>query len=229
MSLILYQTAVGGHIGEEYQGQTTREQTRATTKPEHLVAEHIPVKTDTRLNDQVAVGPLAGVDVTYVAIIIIIVEGKNSVVGDQVTVIEEQTIETQTVGQLEALGHVPLVLGIDTGLVELHAGSRLGLATVTVGQANNLGGSAVDEVINTVVAVVTRTIAHVLVIGHLVLKRETTHDLVVTIVPGNVVTQVPNGVVYSVVPGKQLVTQSHVVVLVAVGIGHRDVDEGELA
>ena len=51
----------------------------------------------------------------------------------------------------------------------------------------------------------------------------------VTIVPGHIVTQVPDGVVNGVVPGKQLITQSHVVVAVAIGIGHRDVDEGELA
>ena len=61
------------------------------------------------------------------------------------------------------------------------------------------------------------------------LKRQTTHDLVVTIVPGDIVTQVPDGVVNGVVPGKQLITQSHVVVLAAILVGHGDVDEGELA
>ena len=156
---------------------------------------------------------------TNVAVIVIIVKGQDGVVGDQVTVVEEQTVEAKTVGQLEVLGHVPLVLSIDTGLVELHAGSRLGLVAVSVGQADNLGSGTVDKVVNAVVAVVTRTITHVLVVGHLVLEAQTAHDLVVTIVPGHVVTQVPDGVVNGVVPGKELITQSHIVVGVTLGIG----------
>ena len=181
------------------------------------------------MHDEVAVGPLASVDVTNIALLVIVVECQDGVVGDQVTVVEEQTVETQTIGQLEVAGHVPLVLQIQAGLVELHASSRLGLTAVTVGQANDLGDSAVDKVVNAVVAIVTGTVAHVLVVGHLMLKGETTHELVVTIVPGDIVTDVPNGVVNGVVPSKELITQSHVVVLVAVLIGHRDVDEGELA
>ena len=55
------------------------------------------------------------------------------------------------------------------------------------------------------------------------LKAQTTHDLVVTIVPGHVVTQIPNCVVNGVVPGKELITQSHIVVIIL-----SDVDEGEL-
>ena len=41
LCLILHQTAVGRHVGEEYEGQTTREEARTATDFEALVAEHV--------------------------------------------------------------------------------------------------------------------------------------------------------------------------------------------
>ena len=67
-------------------------------------------ETNARLDDQVAARPLAGVNVADLAVVVIVVQSQNGVVGNQVTVVEEQTVKTQTVGQFEALGDVPLVL-----------------------------------------------------------------------------------------------------------------------
>ena len=229
LCLILDESSVGGHVGEEHQGQTTREQSRTATQLERLVAEHVPSEAHARLDNQVAAGPLAGVDVTHVAVLVIIVQCQDGVVGHQVAVVKEQSVQTQAVGQLEVAGNVPLVLCIDAGFVELHACSGLGLAAVAVGQAHDLGSGSVDKVIDAVVAVVARTVAHVLVVGHLMFKGQTAHHLVVAIVPGNVVAQVPDGVVHGVIPGEQLIAQRHVVVAVALIVHHGDVDEGELA
>ena len=75
-----------------------------------------------------------------------------------------------------------------------------------------------------VVAIVTRSVAHILVVGHLVLEADTTHDFVLAKVVGQVVLDVPNGVVDSIVPSEELVAECHVVVAAL-----RDVNEGELA
>ena len=55
------------------------------------------------------------------------------------------------------------------------------------------------------------------------LEAYTTHNLMRAKIVGEVVLHVPNGVVNSVVPCEQLITEGHVVVVVA-----NDVDEGEL-
>ena len=55
------------------------------------------------------------------------------------------------------------------------------------------------------------------------LEGNTSHDLVGTQIVGDVVLDVPDGVMNGVVPGEQLITEGHVVVTV---LG--DIDEGEL-
>ena len=157
-----------------------------------------------------------------------IVESLDGIVGHQVAVGEEQSVDTQTVGQLELIVDGPVILCIDTRTVELHTGSRRGLAIVTVGQTEDLR-SLVKQLLNghtvfPVVTIVTGTITHVLVVGHLMLEGDTSHDLVLTHIVSHIVLEVPNGVVHSVVPGEQLITQGHVVVAVL-----RDINEGEFA
>ena len=68
----------------------------------------------------------------------IIIECFNSIVGQQVTVVEEQTVDTQTVGQFELVRDVPLILSINTRAVELNTCSRFGLTIVTIGQTEDL-------------------------------------------------------------------------------------------
>ena len=68
----------------------------------------------------------------------IVVEIVDGLVGHQVVVVEEQSVDTQTKSQLQVVENVPVVLQIDTQFVELHAGSGLLLTIVTVGQGHNL-------------------------------------------------------------------------------------------
>ena len=152
-------------------------------------------------------------------------------VGHQVAVVEEQAVQTHAGGELELVGDVPLILAVDTGLVELHAGSRLLLAVVAVGEVDNLGSGAVQEVAHGVVAVVTGTVTHILVVRHLVLEVHATGDLVVAHIVSEVVLDVGHGVVHGVVPGEELIAQGHIVVgpdAVLHQVAVKDVDEREL-
>ena len=157
------------------------------------------------------------------AIVVDVVDG---FVGHQVVVVEEQGIETQAIGQLQVVEDVPVVLQIEAQLVVLHAGSRLFLAIVTIGQTDDLRRCTVEEVLHREVAIVARTVTHILVVGHLVFVAQTAHNLVGTHIVGDVVLHVPDSVVNGVVPGEELVTQGHVVSRVARTV--KNVDEGEL-
>ena len=164
------------------------------------------------------------------------IEGErlNGSVGHQVLVVEEQAVQTQAVGELEAVGGVPLVLGVDAGFMELHTGGRSLFTVVTIGEVYNLRGGVeqgsgvqgavgVVHIVREVETVVTGTVTHVLVVGHLILIAEAGSEFVGTQVPGEVILHVGDGVVHGVVPGEKFITQGHVVVIV---LG--DVDEGEL-
>ena len=161
-----------------------------------------------------------------IAVLVGIPEVVDSLVGHKVGVVEEQSVETQAVGKHEVVGSLPLVLGVDTGLVELNPCRRSGLAVISVGKADYFGSSAVDEVINTCVAIVTGTVPNIDVVGHLVLEVEASGNLVIAAEVGKVVLDAEVGVVDGVVPGEQLVAEGHVV---AVGTGTvLDIDEREL-
>ena len=163
----------------------------------------------------------------------IIIECFNSIVGQQVTVVEEQTVDTQTVGQFELVRDVPLILSINTRAVELNTCSRFGLTIVTIGQTEDLWcaieqSSRINDttnihIIGQVVTIVTRTITHILVVGHLMLEGHTGHNLMRAHVIGHVILDVPDSVMNGIVPCEQLVTESHVVITVTCNI-----NEGEL-
>ena len=151
----------------------------------------------------------------------------DSSIGNQIAVVEEQTVDTQTISQLELIVDVPVILDIETRTVELHTGSGLRLTIITVGQTEDLW-CLVEEFLNThtilpVVTVVTCTITHILVVGHLMLEGDTCHNLVSTKIVGHIILKVPNRIVYSIVPGKQLIAKRHIVVAVLC-----DINEGEL-
>ena len=165
-------------------------------------------------------GPLAGVNVTAVVVKIL-----DCVVGHQVAVAEEETVQTQTCGELEVVGSIPFLLAVDAKLVEAHAGGRGLLAIVAVGQTNHLGCSTVDKVIHAAVAIVTGTVAHVLVVSHLILVADTSHKLMVAVVVGNVVLDVEDSIVHGIVPGEELIAKGHVL---SGSVGAIvNVDEGE--
>ena len=213
--LILNHTGVGRHIGEEHERKTSGEETGTATELEALVTEHIPYETYARGYGDVGVRPLAGVDVTAAVNVLVrflgtvchaVVESKDGVVGHKVFVVEEETVETHTVGKFEILIGLPLVLSVETELVELYAGCRVFLAVVAVGKADNLRSSFVEEVVEAEVTVVTGTVSHIGVVGHLVLVVDTGSHLVLSAVPGDVILDTDVGVVYGIVPGKELVT-----------------------
>ena len=47
LCLVLYHTRVGGHVGEEHQGQTAGEEACAAAQLQCLVAQNIPVEAHT--------------------------------------------------------------------------------------------------------------------------------------------------------------------------------------
>ena len=85
---------------------------------------------------------------TNIVVAVIVVEIKDGFVGHQVAVVEEQTVETNTVGQFEVLGRVPVILSVKTQLAELHAGGRILLTVITVSEADNLRSGSIDEIVN---------------------------------------------------------------------------------
>ena len=140
----------------------------------------------------------------------VVVQFLDGIVGHQVAVVEEQTVQTQACGKLEVVGGVPLLLTIDTYFMETDTCSRSLLAIIAIGQANNLGCCTVDKVIHALVAIVAGTVTHILVVRHLILITDTSSNLVVASVVCNVVLDVEHGVVHGIVPCKELVAQSHV-------------------
>ena len=155
------------------------------------------------------------------AVIVVIIDG---IVGHQVVIVEEQTVETQTVGQLQVVHDIPVILQIEAQLVELYTCSRVRLAVVAVCQGNNLRNASVEEVVHRGITVVAGTITHIHVVGHLVLEADTGGEFVGTHVVGHVVLDVPNGIVNGIVPSEQLITQCNVVVAIL-----QDIDEGEVS
>ena len=142
-SLILNETAVRRHIGEEHHGDTTCEETSTATNLQRLVTKDVVVESETRRDNQLVRGPLTCVNVTA-----FVVECQNGIVGQQVVVVEHQLFETQTVGQLQLVGDVPLVLCIKAHLVIGNTGSGLVLAVVTIGQGNNLRCCTCEEIVH---------------------------------------------------------------------------------
>ena len=104
----------------------------------------------------------------------------------------------------------PIDMNIDSKFVEPYACGRILLPVVAVGEADNLRGRAVDEVIHAGIAVVTGTVAHVGVVGHLILIAYTAHDLVVAGIVCEVVLDVEDIVVNGVIPGEELVSERDV-------------------
>ena len=84
-----------------------------------------------------------------IAVLVGIPEVVDSLVGHKIGVVEEQSVETQAVGEHEVVGSLPLVLGVDTGLVELYPCRRGGLAVISVGKVDNLRSLSVEEVVET--------------------------------------------------------------------------------
>ena len=85
---------------------------------------------------------------TNIVVAVIVVEIKDGFVGHQVAVVEEQTVETNTVGQFEVLGRIPVILSVKTQLAELNAGGRILLTVITVSEADNLRSGSIDEIVN---------------------------------------------------------------------------------
>ena len=150
MCLILHHTGVCRHIGEEHKRQTTGEETCTSPEAEALVGEDIPLETHSRRNCNIGIRPLACVDMTLLIVVFLRIVCKviYLVVSCKILVVEEQTVKTQTVSELEIVNRCPFVLSIDSELVELNPCCRCLFTVVTVSEADNFRSSAVDEVVN---------------------------------------------------------------------------------
>ncbi len=213
----MHHTTVCRHIGEEHQRQTAGEQTRTATELQTLVTEDVPSKADTWRNDKTCVRPFAGIDMSA-----IVVQFVYCIVSHQVTVVEEQTIETQTVSKFEFLTDVPLILSIDTNLVELHTCSRLGLAVVTVSKVDDFRSSTAKEVIETCITIVTGTVTHIHIVSHLVFESHTAGNLMVGSIISDIILEVINRVVNRIVPREQFITKRDVALVVLEDINERE-------
>ena len=78
---------------------------------------------------------------------IVVINSLDSVVGHKVAVIEEETIETDTVSKLEVIIYRPVILSVNTCSVESYTGSRVLLTIITISHADYLRSCSVQEVI----------------------------------------------------------------------------------
>ena len=186
------------------------EKSRTSTQFEALVAKDVPVETYSWRNSETRVWPFACIDATT-----IVVNVEHCIVCHQVAIVEEQSVESDTGSEFELFGSVPLVLHVNAQFVEGHAGCRARLAIVAIGKTNYLRCGTIDEVVNTVVAVVTCTVTHILVVCHLVLIAQASHEFVLAEIECHVVLHVPYSVVYGVVISEELIAKCYVVVSVA--------------
>ena len=144
-------------------------------------------------------------------------------VGHQVAVVVEPRVETETVGQLEVVANVPLILAIEAHLVEANASCRAGFTIVTISQTYYFRSCTAQEIIEAGVTIVTCTITHILVVGHLVFEQDTAGHLVCTEICCYVVLDVPNSVVHRIVISKELITCSDVVLIILQNIDEREI------
>ena len=162
----------------------------------------------------------------------IVVKVIDSLVGHQIVVVEEQSVYTETVGQLQVVKDVPVILQVDAELVEPHTCCGIGLTVITVSKSHDLRIAVEEEcgiqhtvhphIVGSIEAVVTCTVTHIHIVGHLVLEADTCGEFVVLHIIGSIVLDVPDRVVNGVVIGEQLIAEGHVVVVV-----FRNVDMGE--
>ena len=162
----------------------------------------------------------------------VVVEVVDGLIGHQVAVVKEQTVEAQAIGQLQVVEDVPVVLSIEAQLVELYAGGRISLTIVSIGERNDLWRAveqqlrvereAIPHIIGSIETIVARTITHIHIISHLMLERHTGGQLVRIHIVSHVILDIPDGVVDGIVPSEQLITKRQVVVL-----GISDIDEWE--
>ena len=135
------------------------------------------------------------------------VEVVHLLVGRKVIVIEEETIETDTVSKLEVIIYRPVILSVNTCSVESYTGSRVLLTIITISHADYLRSCSVQEVIEASVTVVTCTVSHVCVVSHLILIAQTTDNLVVAEIVGKVILKIEHVVVHTIVPCEELITE----------------------
>ena len=95
LCLILNHTRVSRHVCEEYQWQTTCEETCTTTNLKALITKYIPCETYTWRKSDTVLRPLTCINVAT-----IVVELIDSIVSHEVTIVEEETIKTKTVSKL---------------------------------------------------------------------------------------------------------------------------------
>ena len=109
--------------------------------------------------------------------------------------------------------------------MEAHAGGRILVTVVTIGQVDGLRSRTVQEVLQGVIAVVTGTITHIRVVSQLIFVAGARSNLVVASKVGHVILDQENAVVDSVLPGEEFITHGHVRSDRARAI--KDVNEGE--
>ena len=134
------------------------------------------------------------------------VEILDSVVRDDIILVEHQVIEADTRRELEVVADVPLILQVQAELVEGDVRGSL-TTVVTIVDSHSLRSSTVQEVIDRTITIVSRTTAQITVVGGLVLEVESCRDLVLGQVVSEVIRHGGDLVGHTVQVREQLVTQ----------------------
>ena len=150
-----------------------------------------------------AVGPLAGIHMLTVAEL----NGVDGLIGSEVVVVERQIVETDTIGEFQLVGDVPLILSIEAQLIEGDLSVRIVLAVEAVGDGERLRTSLIQEVLDAVVTIVTCTVTHVGIVGELMLEAQSGSDLVSSQIEREVISNACDLVLYTIIICKELVTQ----------------------
>ena len=107
-----------------------------------------------------------------------------------ILVVEDDIVGTETVGQLQAVGSLPLILQVQANLVVAHGAGRIADAIIAIGERYCIGRLHVEEVVHALETVVTRTVTQIRVVGIDMLEAGTGSELMRTHVEGEVVRDV---------------------------------------
>ena len=140
-----------------------------------------------------------------------------------VSIIVLHVVEADASSNLQVVAGIPLVLQVETVLIEADGRGRHRCTVEAVGKGHAHGGCTVHEVFHAGIAVVTSTHNQITVFGLLVLKANTSHEFVLTEIVGEVIVDGEHLVAHAVAESIQLRTKRNIRTVIL-----HDVDEGEV-
>ena len=150
-------------------------------------------------------GPLTCIDIASA-----VIDCKGGVVGHNIGLVEGKVVEAYAIGKLELVVDVPLILCIESDLVEVNPCCGLFLSVEAPVECHLYRSLSCIEIAQAGKTVGTGAVTHVGVECHLGLEADTCGDLVVSHVVGNIVLDVQSCVLNIVAIGEELISEVHV-------------------